>query len=157
MSSPVTHLITIDAGVFLDLSLVHALSAEEIGAAVMVFAWKARGHDGDSETCRRVAGYPKRRWTRDQERILLGVRVLIEASEHRVRRGRPVVTAARRAEILKRDGDVCRYCESTTGPFHIDHVIPVSKGGSNHDDNLCVACAPCNLKKSAKVGGEWRL
>jgi 5-methylcytosine-specific restriction endonuclease McrA len=42
------------------------------------------------------------------------------------------------------------------GPFHIDHIVPVSRGGSNRDDNLCVACAPCNLRKSAKVGTEWR-
>lgn len=156
MSAPATHLITIDAGAFLDLSLVNGLTAEQIGASVLIFAWMARGHDGDTEACRRVAGFPKRRWTRDGDKILQGVHVLIHASEHRVRRGRPIVTAARRAEILKRDGEICRYCQGTEGPFHIDHIVPVSRGGSNHDENLCVACAPCNLRKSAKVGGEWQ-
>lgn len=152
---PATHLVTLDARVFLDLAIRHMMTSEEIGAAVQIFAWKARGHEGDLEDYRRVARYPKRRWTRDHEKIIEGVRVLVNASEHRVRRGRPTVSAARRAAILKRDGEVCAYCKLTDGPFHIDHIIPVSRGGSNQDDNLCVACAHCNLAKSAKLGREW--
>jgi hypothetical protein len=155
MSAPAVHLITIDAGVFLDLSIVHGLTAEQTGAAVTVFAWRARGNEGNDDTLRRVAGLSKRRWAKECACILLGARALIDASEHRVRRGRPVVPAARRALILVRDGRLCRYCGATDGPFHIDHVVPVSRGGSNNDDNLCVACAPCNLRKSAKVGREW--
>jgi hypothetical protein len=155
MSKPATHLITIDASAFLDLSVQHMMTPEQVGASVLIFAWKARGNEGDESVCRRVAYYPKRRWTRDREAILAGVKILVDASEHRVRRGRPVVSAARRAAILKRDGEVCTYCQTTLGPFHIDHIIPVSRGGSNQDDNLCVACAPCNLTKSAKVGREW--
>lgn len=155
MSAQPSHLVVIDTGAFTDLSVIGMLTAEEIGAAILIFAWKSRGHDGDPEVCRRVALYPKRRWTRDRERILWGVSHLINASEHRARRGRPTVSAARRLEILARDGEVCRYCGQTEGPFHIDHIVPVSRGGSNRDDNLCVACAPCNLSKSAKTCKEW--
>jgi len=31
---------------------------------------------------------------------------------------------------------------------HIDHVKPISKGGSNWPANLRPACEPCNLRKS---------
>jgi len=29
----------------------------------------------------------------------------------------------------------------------VDHVIPLSRGGSDHPSNMVVACRPCNLKK----------
>ena len=35
-------------------------------------------------------------------------------------------------------------------PFHIDHIIPVSKGGNNKEGNLQVICRTCNNKKGAK-------
>jgi len=155
MSSNPSYIVAIDTTALSDLYLVQTLSNEQIGAAVLIFAWRARGHDGEAETLRRVANYPKRRWSRDADGILAGVDFLISKSEMRVRMGRPTVSAKRRAAIIERDGAVCRYCGTTEGPFHIDRVEPLSRGGSNRDENLCIACAPCNLRKSAKLGREW--
>lgn len=60
-----------------------------------------------------------------------------------------------KAEVLRRDGRVCRYCGRLEGPFHIDHVVPKAKGGSDHLSNLAVACAPCNMSKGARDLEEW--
>ena len=65
------------------------------------------------------------------------------------------ISAIIRAEVLERDGSRCRYCNDENGPFHIDHVFPVSKGGLDVIDNLVVACVPCNLSKSDKTLEEW--
>lgn len=64
-------------------------------------------------------------------------------------------TAIRR-RVIKRDGLVCSYCKNLASPPHVDHVVPVSKGGANDDDNLCVACGPCNSAKRDKSLREWR-
>ena len=51
-------------------------------------------------------------------------------------------------------GHRCAYCG---GPFeHVDHVIPVSRGGLHCLSNLRPACAPCNLSKGAKRLAEWK-
>src|SRR3546814_9225126 len=50
----------------------------------------------------------------------------------------------------------CAYCGSASGPFHIDHVKPFSRGGSNHRSNLKLACRDCNLSKSNKPLSKWR-
>lgn len=57
-----------------------------------------------------------------------------------------------RQQVLRRDGNQCRYCGNKTGPFHMDHVYPYSKGGETTVKNLVTACEKCNLKKRDSVG-----
>lgn len=47
-----------------------------------------------------------------------------------------------RFEIFKRDGFACQYCGATPpgALLEIDHIHPVSSGGSNESDNLITAC-----------------
>lgn len=61
----------------------------------------------------------------------------------------------RSAFILARDGLVCAYCGDVDGPFAVDHMVPLMKGGTSDLDNLCVACAACNSSKQDKLLNEW--
>ena len=54
--------------------------------------------------------------------------------------------------IFSRDNYICRYCGALAE--HIDHVIPVCKGGTNDLDNLVAACASCNLSKGGRTPAE---
>lgn len=60
--------------------------------------------------------------------------------------------------ILLDQKNRCKTCEkelSITG-FHVDHIEPVSKGGSNWPWNLQILCPKCNLSKNAKDFEEWK-
>ncbi|AZB50551.1 hypothetical protein [Synechococcus phage S-H1] len=55
-----------------------------------------------------------------------------------------------RFEVLKRDGYRCQMCGATAkdgATLEIDHIHPVSKGGSNEPSNLQVLCRDCNAGK----------
>lgn len=48
----------------------------------------------------------------------------------------------------------CSYCSD--GEFeHIDHVVPLTRGGSHALANLVPACTRCNTSKGAKLLEEW--
>lgn len=49
---------------------------------------------------------------------------------------------------------VCFYCLSTEGRIEIDHVIPLSRGGTDHWANLALACAQCNHRKQGRTPTE---
>lgn len=66
-------------------------------------------------------------------------------------RSRPRMGKRLRFTILTRDGFRCRYCGATGGAvvLHVDHVVPVSRGGTNDEKNLVTSCRDCNLGKAA--------
>ena len=41
---------------------------------------------------------------------------------------------------------LCVYCNSSVN-LTVDHIVPLSKGGTHTTDNLCLACALCNSSK----------
>ena len=59
-------------------------------------------------------------------------------------------TAADIQRIGDRQKWKCHWCgKPTKQRYHIDHLIPLAKGGSNWPSNLVIACAGCNQSKGA--------
>jgi hypothetical protein len=57
-----------------------------------------------------------------------------------------------RFEVFKRDSFACQYCgeKAPDVVLEVDHITPVSDGGTNEILNLVTACRACNLGKSNK-------
>ena len=67
---------------------------------------------------------------------------------------RSAMTPGLRYEILQRDGFRCVKCgrsaEEDGVKLHVDHIVPISKGGKTERDNLQTLCANCNLGKGTR-------
>lgn len=55
-------------------------------------------------------------------------------------------------KLLLRQKEKCAICKKSVKKYghHLDHIVPISKGGKNIDANIQLLCPACNHKKSAK-------
>src|SRR5438876_11553262 len=61
-------------------------------------------------------------------------------------------------QVRERAGNICDYCwlpqHSQEATFHVDHVVPRSKGGPTSLENLALACVTCSLRKAARASAR---
>lgn len=114
----------------------------------------------------------KKQWyLKNREKIMEGTKRRREANLE-YNRGMERVRAARRRGRKQRAGgrftdkDIIEIKESQRGrcfycgaklreDYHIDHFMPLSKGGTNHSSNLRLACPKCNFSKGARIPHEF--
>lgn len=96
---------------------------------------------------------------------------MIEVFQRRIKFTASKASARKRAKALKASGDhyaidleqmyksqkgLCWWCgKPLPKNFHVDHRIPLSRGGTNDPGNLCGACPECNLEKSDQMPWEF--
>lgn len=88
------------------------------------------------------------------------VRVLAVASAHGRRARKRQATGTHTAADIRAQYDSqrgkCWYCGKKVGDkYHVDHRVPLSRGGSNAPENLVVSCPACNMSKRDKLPHEW--
>lgn len=59
------------------------------------------------------------------------------------------------AELLHKQGQRCAYCGSCQS-HSLDHMTPLSRGGSDYIENLQWLCKSCNSRKKDKTDAEYR-
>ena len=52
--------------------------------------------------------------------------------------------------VWARDGGHCVKCGASKD-LHFDHIIPLSRGGGDHGENIQLLCRTCNLSKGARL------
>jgi 5-methylcytosine-specific restriction endonuclease McrA len=72
-------------------------------------------------------------------------------------RRRPILKVYRRA--VHEPVLLCYWCKALTKPGerHVDHMVPLSAGGTHTAGNLCITCVDCNLSKGDASPEEFRL
>jgi hypothetical protein len=60
-----------------------------------------------------------------------------------------------RRRVRQWAGDRCGYCRSPQhlvyGKLEIEHIVPVAKGGTDEEQNLCLSCRLCNSFKASQT------
>lgn len=60
------------------------------------------------------------------------------------------VSSKELADFIDNENKVCFYCDTgCQDSFHIDHIIPLSKGGCHELYNMCISCPECNIRKNS--------
>lgn len=97
------------------------------------------------------------RWNRDhREAFNLACRAAQHKRRLRKTGGNGSHTKADIEAQYARQRGRCYWCGTPTRKnYHIDHVIPLSRGGSNGPENIVVACPPCNYQKHDKLPHEF--
>lgn len=76
------------------------------------------------------------------------------ARKRHIAEQRRLMSDSLRYDVMKRDGFHCVLCGMSAKDgvrLHVDHIVPVSKGGMTEMSNLRTLCERCNLGKSDKI------
>lgn len=83
-------------------------------------------------------------------------RVTRKASAVNRRKAPGRITGKDVSDLHQINDDTCAYCLNPLSvKSHLDHVLPLSRGGCNQIDNIVVSCADCNLHKGTKTPLEF--
>jgi len=118
-------------------------------------AWGAAWHEANLEHARDLQDVWHAARMQDPEWLAAELQRCREKSGRR--RAQKLATQTERvdfAAIIERDGMWCYLCEKpieSLADLHMDHVRPLSKGGSHTAENLKPTHALCNLRKGARL------
>lgn len=143
------------------------LDPHELGifTRLACFLWNKDGHwSNEDERMARVCMVSQRKYRKVKDKCLeLGLLVEQNGSlvvpfiqEWQNEKRAAIPDSVRRA-VWDKNGGRCGYCDceltwepSHDNSFHVDHVLPWSRGGSDNVENLTAACRECNLSKGAR-------
>lgn len=77
----------------------------------------------------------------------------IEKNKQSAQYQRSIMSASMRYDVMKRDGFRCVLCgrgASDGVKLHVDHIVPIARGGKTIKSNLRTLCEDCNLGKKDK-------
>lgn len=92
----------------------------------------------------------QQRWRKENAPLLAAHAANRRARKAAATIGNPVAIKERVAAIYE---EACVWCGATDN-IHVDHIIPLSKGGAHSVENLQALCSSCNQKKGNKLPVE---
>lgn len=87
---------------------------------------------------------------RPEQREILRVREKVRYARRRCPEGSEGLNRATWSRIVAAFDGACCYCGTAEEKLTLEHIVPLSKGGTNKISNLAPACADCNGRKKNK-------
>lgn len=94
------------------------------------------------------------KWSKDNPERRRVIRMRDKLNRRATQSASVGVSNADWLRTFKRYEGRCAYCEAPA--VHMEHVVPLSRGGKHQIGNVVPACAPCNLSKHSRFIVEWR-
>ena len=124
--------------------------------------WAEQNHD-------RMLAHSRASKERNRETVRAQARARYRANEEKERARAAKQNAERQQAVgrftaediqtmLERQGYRCAapHCRTDVlRNFHCDHILPLSRGGTNWPDNIQILCPPCNMSKHDRTMEEW--
>jgi hypothetical protein len=67
----------------------------------------------------------------------------------------PHISREIRRLVERRADERCEYCHApqllSNSPFHVEHIVPTSRGGTDDPANPALGCNACNLAKGSRI------
>ena len=114
-------------------------------------------------------GIPRSRWVVENKSRVIGyVKQWRKENPDKVNLYRKAYRHRRRTQLKKSNGSFtikewlwlldiyghrCAYCSKKSKHLTTDHIIPLSKGGTNYISNIIPACSRCNTLKNNHM--DW--
>lgn len=57
-------------------------------------------------------------------------------------------------DMMVKQNNSCAICPQTLDDYHVDHIIPLSRGGKHLPSNIQLLCQPCNNHKASFMMSE---
>ena len=127
-------------------------------------SWAAENEDS-------VSASKRKHYEREREKVIARSKKWAESNPEKVRRAKTNNLRMRRAarhasrgiftvgefkELCESYGNKCLACGDTEAVLEADHVVPLTKGGSDDISNIQSLCGSCNRKKFVNIT-DYRL
>jgi len=130
----------------------HRKSYQKHKAKKMEYKRLYKKRKGDSYR-KQARDYTKRWRAENKEKV----RIQWKVRQARKRAASGAHTTKDIRELYELQHRRCGYCGiSLFNEYHVDHIMPLSKNGSNDPENLMIACRDCNLSKRDRLFDEWK-
>lgn len=106
--------------------------------------WRSENLEHHRKTCRDWA-----------KRNPLSMRAIVAKRRALIRGNGGSYKASDVVNLMQAQHGICNICCSTLDDYHVDHVIPLSRGGINEASNLQLLCPTCNRSKGNKLPHEF--
>ena len=109
----------------------------------------------------------REKYQRDREKLIERTNEWVRANPEKARANKALHEARRKGAegrytaadvkaILIRQNGLCVYCRCDISEcYTVDHIVPLSRGGSNWVENIQLVCAPCNSSKNNRTHDEY--